>query len=196
MPEEGLEPPTRADYDSAGLWLYSAVWRGWGSGKGTEPCRHCPSASREKAAGWTCVAAMVAASQASGARTRRPPAASRLSSEPFPARVPVAPGPRWSGDGLGSGHGGRERIGAERRRSLGASPGGQKRQGDQCADHGSRGCEGGGGGHGVDERAVGGVDQLGASSAAELRPDLVRRADTVARRLGRSVGEGGRRIAH
>ena len=71
---------------------------------------------------------------------------------------------------------------------LGAGARGQERQGDQRADHGGRGGEGGGRGHGVDERAVGGVDQLGAGSAAELCADLVGRADAVARRLGRRVG--------
>ena len=34
-----------ADYDSAALWLYSAVCRGWGTRKGTCLSRHCSSGS-------------------------------------------------------------------------------------------------------------------------------------------------------
>jgi hypothetical protein len=41
--------PRHADYDSAALWLYSAVCAGWGTRKGTQPRRRVPNRYRRQA---------------------------------------------------------------------------------------------------------------------------------------------------
>ena len=131
------------------------------------------------------------------ARARRP----RGRRAPPPAPRPPAPAPAreprgLAGAGPGSGQGRLEQLGAERRRMRGTGARGQERQRDQRPDHRGCGGEGGGRGQGVDERAVGGVDQPGSGAAAELCADLVGRSDAVARRLARRVGQPRGRVVH